>query len=355
MRCALLMVPIAVLLAGGVGACTQSGAAAPARATPGQAPTMVFVPKFVGTDRVSKLFEQAHQGAEQAAQELQNPSPLQFAAPNYGAGGPSQIEIVANATAQGVSAIMLDNNSGDQIVPAVQAAHAKGIKLVTWDSPIASAESEDVFVAAVDRGETGQVLADLALAILGPDGGQLAILSTAPGTVGPGAWVADFQAVVKQPKYAKLEPVDLVYARDEFEPSYQQALALVDRHPDLKLIIAPTSIAIVAAAKAMQDKNLCGRVKVTGQGVPSEMRPYVLNGCVPRFDLWSFVDHGYLAYYTAYLLATGAIKAEEGQQFTAGRLGSYTITKDPTRPRGLRVLMGPFALYDKTNIDAATR
>ena len=59
-----------------------------------------------------------------------------------------------------------------------------------------------------------------------------------------------------------------------------------------------------------------------------------------------------LAYYTAYLLATDAIKAEEGQQFTAGRLGHYTITKDPTRPHGLRVVLGPLHVYDKTNIGA---
>jgi len=80
------------------------------------------------------------------------------------------------------------------------------------------------------------------------------------------------------------------------------------------------------------------------------MVEYTLNGCAPKFALWSFVDLGYLTYYTTYLLATGQMEAKEGVQFEAGRMGKYTITKDPTREKGLRVLMGPFTVYDKTNV-----
>ena len=119
--------------------------------------------------------------------------------------------------------------------------------------------------------------------------------------------------------------------------------------------MAPTSVGIVAAAKALQDESLCDKVKVSGLGVPSEMLAYTMNGCAPEFALWSFVDLGYLTYYTAYLLASGAIKAEEGASFTAGRMGDYTITKDPTRDAGLRVLMGPFSVYNKDNVEAASK
>ena len=123
----------------------------------------------------------------------------------------------------------------------------------------------------------------------------------------------------------------------------------------MKLIMAPTSVGIVAAAKAMQDEKLCDKVKVSGLGVPSEMVAYTMNDCAPAFALWSFVDLGYLAYYTAYALATDAIKAEDGAKFKAGRMGEYTITKDPTREKGLRILMGPFSIYDKTNVEAAAK
>ena len=121
------------------------------------------------------------------------------------------------------------------------------------------------------------------------------------------------QEALKDPKYAKLELLDTVYGDDQSEKSYNQAQALVDKYPDMKLIMAPTSVGIVAAAKAMQDEGLCDKVKVSGLGVPSEMVAYTKNGCAPEFALWSFVDLGYLTYYASYVLATEAIKAEEGE------------------------------------------
>jgi rhamnose transport system substrate-binding protein len=123
----------------------------------------------------------------------------------------------------------------------------------------------------------------------------------------------------------------------------------------MELIMAPTSVGIVAAAKAMQDEGLCETVKVSGLGVPAEMVSYTLNGCAPEFALWSFVDLGYLTYYTSYLLATGALEGVEGESFEAGRMGTYTIEKDPTRDAGLRVLMGPFTVYNAENVEAASK
>ena len=119
--------------------------------------------------------------------------------------------------------------------------------------------------------------------------------------------------------------------------------------------MAPTSIGIVAAAKAMQDEKLCDKTKVSGLGLPSEMLAYTMNGCAPQFALWSFVDLGYLTYYTAYMLATGDLKAEEGAKFAAGRMGEYTIAKDANRGKGLRILMGPFSTYDKSNVEATAK
>jgi rhamnose transport system substrate-binding protein len=187
--------------------------------------------------------------------------------------------------------------------------------------------------------------------ILGADGGKFAVLSASPDAANQNAWIAALKEAIKDPKYAKLNLVDVVYGNDQSEESYKQALALVDKYPDLKLIMAPTTIGIVAAAKAMQDEKLCDKVKVSGLGLPSEMVSYTKNGCAPEFALWSFVDLGYLTYYLTYLLATGQLEATEGAQFTAGRMGDYTITKDPTRDQGLRVLMGPFTKYNKDNVE----
>ncbi len=320
-------------------------------ATPGQKVDMVLLPKFVG----NLVFDQANQGAQEAHAELKNPGKLEFLGPTADNSVAGQIEIVTNATTQGVNAIMISNNAGDQIAPAAKAARDKGVTVVTWDSPIPSAEGEQIFVAQVDFDETGKVMADMARHILGEDGGKFAVLSASPDAANQNAWIAALKEVLKRPEYANLELLDIVYGNDQSEDSYNQALALVAKYPDMELIMAPTTIGIASAAKAMQDEGLCDKVKVSGLGLPSEMVEFTLNGCAPEFALWSFTDLGYLTYYVTYLLATGAIKGEVGERFEAGRMGTYTIEKDPTRPKGLRVLMGPFSVYDKTNVEKEAR
>ena len=254
--------------------------------------------------------------------------------------------------------LVIDRSSsmGSGPTSALQAAKDAGLTVVTWDSPIPSAEGEDVFVAQVDFDETGKVMADMAMNIIGEAGGQFAVLSASPDAANQNAWIAALQEVLEaDDTYAALELVDIVYGNDQSEDSYDQALALVDKYPDLKLIMAPTTVGIAAAAKAMQDEDLCDTVKVSGLGLPAEMVSYTLNDCAPEFALWSFVDLGYLTYYTTYLLATGQMEAAEGITFEAGRMGTYTIEKDPTRDAGLRVLMGPFTVYNAENVEAAAQ
>ena len=336
-------------------ATAEAAAAAPAgeaaKAEPGKALKMILMPKFLGI----LVFDQANQGAQEAAKELGNPEELQFLGPTPENSVAGQIEIVTNAATQGANAIMISNNAGDQIAPAVKAARDAGMTVTTWDSPIPSGEGEQLFVAQVDFAETGKVMADMALDILGADGGQFAILSASPDAANQNAWIASMEEALKDPKYAALELVDTVYGNDQSEDSYNQALALVDKYPDMKLIMAPTSVGIVAAAKAMQDEGLCDKVKVSGLGLPAEMLEYTKNGCAPEFALWSFVDLGYLSYYATYLIASGALQPAEGASFDAGRMGTYTIEKDPTRENGLRVVMGPFTVYNKDNVEAAAK
>jgi rhamnose transport system substrate-binding protein len=348
-----LMGPFTVYDASNVEAAAGGGEEAMEAVVPeaGLEANMVLMPKFLGI----LVFDQANAGAEEAHAELDNPGELEFLGPTPENSVAGQIEILTTATTQGMDAIMISNNAGDQLAPAAQAARDAGMTVVTWDSPIPSAEGEQVFIAQVDFDETGTVMADMARDILGDDGGQFAILSASPDAANQNAWIAALEEVLQEPEYANLELVDTVYGNDQSEESYNQALALVDQYPDMELIMAPTTVGIAAAAKAMQDEGLCDTVKVSGLGLPAEMVSYTLDGCAPEFALWSFVDLGYLTYYTSYLLATGQIEAEEGVSFEAGRMGTYTIEKDPTREEGLRVLMGPFTVYDETNVEAAAQ
>ena len=311
---------------------------------------LVLMPKFLGI----LPFDQANQGAKEAHAELGNPGKLEYLGPTPENSVAGQIEIVTTAATQRIDGIMISNNAGDQIVPAAKAAQKAGLAVVTWDSPIPSSEGEQLFVAQVDFNEIGMVMADMAHSILGGDG-KFAVLSATPDAANQNAWIAAMKEGLKASKYGKLQLLDVVYGDDISEVSYNKALALLDKYPDMGLIMAPTSVGIVAAAKAMQDEGMCDKVKVSGLGLPAEMVSYTMKGGGPEFALWSFVDLGYLSYYTTYLIATGQIEGIVGETFKAGRMGYYTIEKDPTRAKGLRVLMGPFTIYTKDNVEAASK
>ena len=260
------------------------------------------------------MFDQANEGAIEAAGEL-GAAEAEFQGPASCADTTGQIEFVTNAVTQGVDAIMISNNAGDQVQTAIDDAAAAGIPVVAWDSPIPSGEGESLFVAQVDFDETGVVMADMALELLGDDGGQFAILSATPDAANQNAWIAAMEeALAADDKYANLELVDTVYGNDDADESYNQALGLIDSHPDLELIMAPTTVGIAAAAKAMQDEGLCETVKVSGLGLPDEMREFTLNGCAPKFALWSFVDLGYLTYYAALRHRHRPVRAGRGHQ-----------------------------------------
>jgi len=314
---------------------------------PGKEFKSVFIPKQTGI----AVFDQANDGAKEAAGELQVDEAQYLGPSSPDACVNGQIDTVTNAVTQGVNAVMISNCAGDQIEPAVKQASDAGAAVVSWDSPIPSGEGESVFIAQVDFDETGTVMADLALDILGEKGGEYAILSAAPDAANQNAWIKAHKEAIKDPKYKNLKLVDTVYGNDDSEKSYDEALGLVDKHPNLKLIMAPTTVGIAAAGKAMTDEKLCDKVKVSGLGLPDEMKEYTLSGCAPKFALWSFKDLGYLAFYAAYGIATKQIEAKEGATFEAGHLGEMKIEKDPTRDNGLRVLMGPFTVYDKSNVE----
>jgi len=318
----------------------------PVMAKPGAALNMVLLPKFSG----NLVFDQAHQGAEEAAKELGNTGKLTYEAPPPTDSVAGQIEMMTNATTQKQNVVMLSNNAGDQLAPAAEAAQKAGTKVVTWDSPIPSGKGETVFVAQVDFGSIGTVMADMANDTMGGSG-EFAVLSATPDAANQNAWIAAMKEALKGDKYKGIKLVDVVYGDDQSEKSYNAALALVDKHKDLKLIMSPTTVGIVAAAKAMTDEKLCDKTKVSGLGLPSDMVTYTKAGCAPEFALWSFVDLGYLTYYTSYLLGTGALKGDIGEEFKAGRMGTYKIEADPGRAGAKRILMGPFTVYNKDNVD----
>ena len=127
--------------------------------------------------------------------------------------------------------------------------------------------------------------------------------------------------------------------------SFDKTAALLADHPNLKGIISPTTVGVSAAARYLSTSKAKGKVKLTGLGTPNQMRDYVKDGTVTEFALWNPEDLGYLSAYASKALVDGDITGKEGDKFSAGDLGDFTVGENGT------VLLGDPFRYNAENID----
>lgn len=325
----------AVLLAGCGSGSGQSGSPAktPAAGTQG-ALRIGLVAKSLG----SGFFDAVRKGGEEAAAELGGVQVI-FTGPTTPT-AEGQIEVLNALIAQHVDAIAVSANDPDALVPTLQKAQQRGIKVLSYDSAVATA-GRSVHLSPSSDPLVGETCLQLATAAL-PDGrGDVAILSATPTSTNQNAWIAAMQAAL--PQHPGLRLVATVYGDDLADKSYRETTALLQRLPDLKVIIAPTSVGIVAAAKAVEDAQKVGKVYVTGLGLPSELAGHVNSGSVKSFAIWNPIDLGYSAVQLAVHLARGEAGGP-GATLAIGRMGSVSFDATGTGP-----MARPFT-YDASNV-----
>ena len=175
--------------------------------------------------------------------------------------------------------------------------------------------------------------------------GEIAILSASAQATNQNIWIGVMKKVLEKPEYSKIRLVATVYGDDQSDKSYREAIGLLRSHPQLKAIIAPTTVGIVAASKAVADEHLVGKVYVTGLGLPSEMAGHVKSGAVKEFAIWNPIDLGYAATYAADQFVKGKAEAKPGASVSVGRLGSVTLDADR------EAALGPPFTYNADNVD----
>jgi rhamnose transport system substrate-binding protein len=193
-----------------------------------------------------------------------------------------------------VAGLAISADDSDALAPTGKAAMAAGIPVVSWDSAIAKS-GRVLHINQAVLHDIGAIEIKMALELAGANGGKIAILSATSTAPNQNAWIAVMKEELKKPEYAKLQLVGVVYGDDDDTKSYNEDQGLFKKYPDLKVIIAPTTVGIAASARAVQDAKLVGKVFVTGLGTPNQMREYVKSGASPQFALWNPSDLGYLS------------------------------------------------------------
>ena len=300
---------------------------------------------YLPKDIVNQYFAAAKTGIDKGAEE--SGSTVTQVGPNEPKAD-LQVPFIKDLTTKKVNSIIISADDKDAVAPDLKAAMAAGIKVVGFDSSPAVG-AYNVFVNQVDFSGVGVNLADWACELAPNCTGDIAILSAAATATNQNEWIDLMKKTLAgDAKYKGLKLVDTVYGDDKPDVSTTQAQGLLTKYPNLKVIVAPTTVGILAAAQVVSGAKKSDSVKVTGLGFPNDMKPFVKDGTSPVFGLWSVPDLGYLAEQVAEKLVSGEIKGTEGETFSVKGLNGdkpYTIGKDSI------VVLGPAFRFDSTNVD----
>jgi len=251
----------------------------------------------------------------------------------------SQIPAIQAAVSKGANALIVSATDPTALCPTLNSAMKRGIAVITYDSDAPTCRS--LFINQASTAAIGASQVDLLAKELGSSG-QIAIVSAAASATNQNAWIGFMKSELK--KYPKMTLVSTVYGNDDPTTSTQVTQGLLQQYPNLKGIISPTTVGVAAAAAVLDTAKYRGKIALTGLGTPNEMKKFVSDGTVKSFELWNPADLGYLAGYAAVQVASGKVTGAQGESFTAGKLGSYTVGADNT------VLLGPPFVFDASNI-----
>lgn len=322
-----------------VSACTTPADTTPAPGGDTSAPAagemkMTILPKNLG----NPYFETSTKGAEAAAVDLGVKTEL--VGPTEAAAD-AQVPYIQTATQQKVDAIQLSANDQTALCDAIADAQAAGVKVVTFDSDAPTCR--DLFINQATSEGIAKALVEMAVDQSGGSG-DIAILSATANATNQNAWI-DLMKTDLADNHPDINLVDVVYGDDQDQKSFDETQALIQKYPNLKVIVSPTTVGVAAAARYVSTSDAKGKVLVTGLGTPNDMRAFVKDGTVKEFALWNPEDLGYLTTFAAAALVNGEITGAEGDKFTAGKLGDYTVGADQT------VLLGDPYKFNADNID----
>src|SRR5215472_14551476 len=252
----------------------------------------------------------------------------------------SQIPAIQAAVTKGANALIVSATDPAALCPTLKSAMAKGITVVTYDSDAPACR--DLFINQASTAQIGTSEVDV-LAKQIHSAGDIAIVSAAASATNQNAWIVYMKQELV--KYPNMHLVATVYGNDDPTTATQVTQGLLQHYPNLKGIISPTTVGILAAAQVLDTPQYRGKIALTGLGTPGGLKKYIEDGTIQSFELWNPANLGFMAMYAAVNLHSKKITNAAGQSFTAGKLGKFTIGADHT------ILLGPPLAFTKDNIN----
>jgi len=295
--------------------------------------TVAMMPKTKG----NAYFIACQKGAEEAARELG--VDFVWDGPASADADPAaQNKIVENWITRKVDviAVAVENEVG--LSTALRKAQDAGIKVVTWDAD-AERNARSFFCNQATPDGIGDTMMDLAAKSM-KNSGKFVIISGSQTAANLNKWRD--RILLRAKDYPNITCAEVVYCDDNQSIATDLGKRMLNKYPDLKLILANCSPAVPGGAEAVKQS---GRkdVKVIGLGLPNENKKYVHEGITEAVVLWKTADLGYLTVHAAKAVAEGKLKPGDNT-FTAGRLGTLKV-------EGTDIILGKPFVFTKENID----
>ena len=346
-------------------------APAPKAAAPAAGGNHVFMFKSVGNAFGVIMYEGFADYMKQVGEGCEEKSPAETTVA-------AQVQLIDEALTKGCKSLSISTNGDTGYDEVFAKAQSQNVPIVSVDS----AASADYRVTHNNQASTADIGAmqvraavmiacgvdfdpadadmtkgvEAALASYTGDPINIGVLSAGIDTPVQNGWIAEMEKELAKDIYAgKVNPeLDKKYGDDEFTKSTTQAQAFLNEGK-VDVIISPTTVGIAAAAEVMKQAN--SDIKVTGLGLPSEMKPYMPTSDAD--DANSFICPFMLLWDVSHLGAsTAAIQmAVQNDGFTGaagetmtmqawGEYGEETFTAEDDGNGGTTVLTGiPYTFY----------
>jgi rhamnose transport system substrate-binding protein len=299
---------------------------------------MVYIPKNTGNPYFEPLIAGFQKATADAGADFDSVAPAT-------ADPTSQLPLVKAQVQRRVNVVAISPNSPEALNLAFKEAMRRNVTVICVDSDLTGNEQfRTASVLTADPEQIGRGQVELLGSLIGY-AGKFAILSATTDAPNQNIWIDWMKKALNDPKYSKMQLVDIVYGNDEPQKSLTEAEALLTRFPDLRGIISPTTVGIASCAQAVETAGKADQIQVTGLGTPNQMRRFIDNGTVKAFALWSPYDEGYLAGYLGAQIASGKLKPAVGIKFDVPGLGPHEFRENNV------VITGPPVVFTKKNID----
>ena len=331
----------------------------------------VFMFKSVGNAFGVIMYEGFSSYMEQVGENCTEKSPAETTVA-------AQVQLIDEAITQGCKSISISTNGDTGFDEVFAKAQEKGVPIVSVDSSASAdyrvtlnnqASTEDIGamqvraavlqvlgVAYDPEDVTMEITVEAALADYDGDEIRLGVLSAGIDTPVQNGWIAVMEKELQKDIYKCLVSQELnqKYGDDEATKSTTQAQAFLAEN-NVDAIISPTTVGIAAAGEVLTQAK--SDIKLTGLGLPSEMKNYM--PATADDDEFSFVCPYMMLWDVSHLGAsTAAIQMavqNDGFDGSAGSTvdmeacGDYeaeTFTAEDNGDGGTGVLTGqPYVFY----------